>query len=204
VDHWEQIYATRPSSGVSWFQREPAMSLRLILAIASGPSTGVVDIGAGASSLVDALIRRGFRDVTVLDVAGHALAEVRRRLGEEASRVTFVEHDVLTWVPDRQYEIWHDRAVFHFLTERDDRDRYVALAAGAVRTGGYVIAATFAEVGPTQCSGLPVCRYSAGAISDVFSPSFSLVSHEREEHVTPQGIVQPFVWVVLQRVEFPR
>jgi len=200
--YWDSIYGTTASTEVSWYQHDPATSLRLIQNVApAAKATAVIDAGAGASLLVDSLLAEGFTNVTVLDVSYHALSEVRDRLGPGERHVTFVHHDVLTWNPDRQYDLWHDRAVFHFLTEPKDRTRYVELAASGVRTGGHLIVATFAEDGPTQCSGLPVHRYSADAIHDVFSRSFSLVAHEHEEHVTPKGVVQSFVWTTLNRVE---
>ena len=155
-EHWESIYSASPFSQVSWYEREPATSLRLIEEIAAGPSAAVIDIGAGASSLVDRLLAGGFRDVTVLDISRRALDEVRRRLGERALPVTFIVQDVLRWAPDRQYDIWHDRAVFHFLTEPSEREAYVDLAARSIRSGGVLVVATFAADGPTHCSGLPV------------------------------------------------
>lgn len=149
--------------------------------------------------LVDGLVARGFSDVTVLDVSQHAINEVERRLGARAARVNLVCGDVLTWVPDRRYDIWHDRAVLHFLTDPIERDRYVELAESAVRDDGTLIVATFAHDGPTQCSGLPVLRYSAAELASVFSTRFTLVAEERQEHTTPAGVIQPFTWVVLRR-----
>jgi 2-polyprenyl-3-methyl-5-hydroxy-6-metoxy-1,4-benzoquinol methylase len=198
-EHWEQVYGTRRSTDVSWFERAPVTSMRLIEQVAPGTSAAVIDIGAGASLLVDGLLARGFADLTVLDISDHALSEVRRRLAEKAQRVSFLQRDVLTWTPDRQYEVWHDRAVFHFLTVETERGRYVETATSAVRGGGTLILATFAEDGPTRCSGLAVCRYTAPDLCERFSAAFSMVHHEREEHVTPSGVVQPFTWVVLQR-----
>jgi SAM-dependent methyltransferase len=197
--HWERVHAVTTSSDVSWFERDPVTSLRLIEQAAASPVAGVIDIGAGASLLVDRLLGRGFTDLTVLDISQHALSEVRRRLGRLATRVTFLHADLLDWTPDRQYDVWHDRAVFHFLTEATDRGQYVELAASAVRSGGSLILATFADDGPTNCSGLAVRRYSAADLQEAFSSSFSMTRHELEEHVTPHGVVQPFTWVVLQR-----
>lgn len=151
--------------------------------------------------LVDRLLAAGFVDLTVLDISARALEVARERLGAGAERVHFVCHDLLTWDPDRQYAVWHDRAVFHFLTDVADRERYVALAERAVRVGGTLLVGTFAEDGPQRCSGLPVCRYAAGALSAAFAPSFHLSAHERAEHLTPQGVAQPFTWVTLRRVE---
>ena len=198
-DHWEGVYGRALSTEVSWYEGDPATSLRLIESVAATPSAAVVDVGAGASLLVDRLLAHGFTDITVLDVSERALSEVRERLGDEAAHVTFVENDVVTWRPDRQYDVWHDRAVFHFLTEPSDRARYVEIATSAVRIGGSLILATFAEDGPEQCSGLPVSRYAPENLVETFSASFSLVEDVREEHVTPWGVVQPFTWVVLRR-----
>jgi len=175
------------------------MSIRLIEANEVGSSAAVVDVGAGTSVLVDDLVALGYADVTVLDISRRALDEVRQRLGERCEGVVFVQHDVLRWEPSRRYDVWHDRAVFHFLTERNDRDRYVEVVARAVRVGGSAVLATFAEDGPTQCSGLPVAGYSAEMLAEVFSEDFSLASEDRGEHVTPGGVTQPFTWVVLRR-----
>jgi SAM-dependent methyltransferase len=197
--HWDEIYATIPVTELSWYERDPLVGLRLIGTIAPGPAASVVDVGAGSSSLVDHLLAAGFAAVTVLDVSGRALDVVRVRLGAASREVTFVEADLLAWEPGRRYDIWHDRAAFHFLTNEAARDRYVARAAGAVRAGGHLVLATFAEDGPTRCSGLPVTRYSPRELGNVFSPFFVRVAAEREEHVTPRGTVQPFTWVVLRR-----
>jgi SAM-dependent methyltransferase len=198
-DHWERVYATRSTAEVSWYEREPATSLRVIGALSLRESSAIVDVGAGASSLVDCLFAEGFRDLTVLDVSPRVLDEVRTRLGERAAAVTFVVGDVLTWEPDRQFDLWHDRAVFHFLVDVADQERYVRLAGRAVRRGGALVVAGFAEDGPSQCSGLPVRRHSADDLAATFEPLFTLVAHERERHITPAGIVQPFTWVTLRR-----
>lgn len=199
AEHWEGIYQRSPLIQLSWYERDPATSRRLIEMVASGPDTSVIDIGSGASSLVDQLLERGFTDLTVFDIARTALDQVRDRLGEAGQRVSFVEHDVLTWEPDREHGVWDDRAVFHFLTDQNERNRYSEIAANAIRPGGSLVLATFAEDGPTQCSGLLVARYSADDLRDVFMLSFSLVREEREVHLTPGGVVQPFTWVVLRR-----
>lgn len=188
---------------LSWFQREPKMSLQWISQMARATSDAIIDVGGGTSELVDRLLQQGFTDVTVLDIAAQALDRVRERLGSEGRRVHFVRHDVLTWSPERTYDVWHDRAVFHFLTDPNDRANYVALSARAVKPGGALVLATFAEDGPTHCSGLPVARYSPDTAAAVFGEAFTPVTHEREEHVTPAGVVQPFTWIVLRRVSYP-
>ena len=184
---------------MSWYEREPATSLRVIGALGLGVSAPIVDVGAGASSLVDCLLAEGFLDLTVVDVSSRVVEEVQARLGERSAAVTFVVNDVMTWKPDRRFDLWHDRAVFHFLVDTTDQDRYVRLAANAVRRGGAVVVAGFAEDGPPSCSGLPVCRHTAQDLAATFKPLFTLVTLEREEHVTPAGIVQPFTWTTLRR-----
>jgi SAM-dependent methyltransferase len=198
-EHWEHVYATRSSSSVGWYQQEPVTSLRLVEGAGRERSNGVIDVGGGASSLVDHLLADGYTDLTLLDVSQRALDEVRTRLGNEAHRVRFLQHDVLTWEPERDYDVWHDRAVFHFLTDVADRDRYADTASRALRAGGSLVVATFAADGPTECSGLPVCRYSAEDLEETFSGSFLPVGREREVHTTPGNVAQPFTWVVLRR-----
>jgi len=197
--HWEQIYETRPTDGLSWYQREPATSHRLVAAAAPDRSAAIVDVGSGMSALVDRLIDDGYHDLTLVELSGRALDEVRARLGERARFATFVRADVLDWSPDRAYDVWHDRAAFHFLTDDFDRVRYVAQAAEAVRPGGSLIVATFAADGPTHCSGLPVRGHDPDDLARTFAPAFTLESHEREEHVTPAAATQPFTWAVLCR-----
>lgn len=196
--HWESVYETKPSDEVSWFQTVPTISVELIDRWASKRGS-LVDIGSGASSLVDVLINAGWPDVTVLDISEQALKEVRARLGSHADRVSFVASDVCLWRPDRSYEVWHDRAVFHFLVQPSERDAYIALAARAVVSGGIIVIGTFAIDGPTQCSGLSTSRYDSEGIAKVFGSTFTLLHTEREDHVTPDGVVQRFLWSVLRR-----
>jgi SAM-dependent methyltransferase len=198
-EHWEQIYETRPADELSWHQRDSATSHRLVVAAAPQRSAAIVDVGSGMSVLVDRLVDDGYRDLTLVEVSAHALDGVRTRLGERARSVTFAEYDVRDWRPDRVYDVWHDRAMFHFLTDEVDRTRYVDVARGAVRPGGALIIATFAADGPTQCSGLPVKRHSAHDLAAVLGDTFTVESSEREEHITPAGVVQPFTWMVFRR-----
>jgi SAM-dependent methyltransferase len=199
-DHWRRAYRTRPPTELGWYERVPAVSLRLIEIFAPQParSTALIDVGGGASRLVDTLLERGFEDVTVLDVAAEALAQVRARLGDTRGAVRLIEHDVLSWTPDRDYDMWHDRALFHFLVQAADRARYVEIATQTVRPEGVLILGTFADDGPDHCSGLPVVRYAARDLASGFE-GFSLVWDERDDHVTPGGVVQPFTWAVLRR-----
>ena len=195
AEHWDGVFTTKAPDDVSWFQAEPATSLRLLRAYAPPPAA-VVDVGAGAGVLPDRLLAGGWTDVTVLDVSAAALGIVGERLGE---RVTYVVGDVTTWRPERRYGAWHDRAVLHFLTSPADVARYVGVAAAAVAPGGVAVVATFAPDGPESCSGLPVARYDAAALAAAFAPAFGLEHAEREEHGTPWGAVQVFTWVVLRR-----
>ena len=197
--HWNGVYATNAPSAVSWFQIEPTISLKLLRQWAS-PRRAFIDVGAGASTLVDRLLRDQWADLTVLDTSATALDIVHRRIGD-APGVSLTVADVLRWEPNRSYHAWHDRAVFHFLVEVDHRSHYVSLATRWLSPGGVLIMATFAPDGPDHCSGLPTARYDATDLAAVFGPGFDLVHTEREEHVTPGGGVQPFTWVVLRRNE---
>jgi len=196
--HWERVYETRPADEVSWFQASPATSRRLVEA-AVGLRGSVVDVGAGASRLVDLLLDDGFTDVSLLDVSARALATVKERLGGRSGSVTLVHGDVLDWAPGRTFDVWHDRAVFHFLIGEGERARYVDRVERVVAPGGSVILATFAPDGPTHCSGLPVSRHDAAGLAAQFGEEFELGHSEGEEHVTPSGAVQPFTWAVLHR-----
>lgn len=198
AEHWDDVYTSKPTDEVSWFQLEPERSLRHIIAVA-GAEQSVVDVGAGASVLVDRLLDVGFHDLTVVDISVQALSAVRDRLEGRSDAVTFECSNVLEWRPGRTFDVWHDRAVFHFLTSSDDRASYVALATSAVQTGGYLVLSTFALDGPTRCSGLEVARYDASSLAREFAPAFKLVGADREEHRTPWGVVQPFTWVMLRR-----
>ncbi len=198
AEHWDDVYRRDDLSTLSWHQREPAVSLELIDALGVDPREAVVDVGGGASSLAGRLLARSFTDVTVLDLATPALEAARNRLGPSAAQVVFVEEDVRHWRPDRRFSLWHDRALFHFFVEADDRRRYLRSLQHALAPGGAVVLATFASDGPGTCSGLPVARYDPAALASVFGPVFELVEERREEHVTPSGRVQPFTWVALR------
>ena len=197
ASHWDAVYGTRPTDSVSWYQPWPATPLRL-LDMASPLHGPVVDVGAGTSFLADALVERGWSDVTVLDVSAEAVEVVRQRLGDRAS---YIRTDLLEWEPQRRYAVWHDRAVLHFLTTPSAQQQYVAVAEAAISAGGAAVIGAFAEDGPTACSGLPTARYGPDALAALFAPSFVLEHSEREDHVTPDGVVQPFTWAVLRRSE---
>lgn len=198
--HWDAVYATRQPTEVSWYQPEPSRSLALLAEAGVGPGRTVIDVGGGDSTLVDALVARGVGPVTVLDLSGAALARARARLGPSAAGVTWIEADVTSAVlPSGAYDAWHDRAVFHFLTAPDDRARYAAIAAAAVRPGGTLIVATFAADGPTRCSGLDVARYGPDDLAREFEGPFALRRSVADVHRTPQGAEQRFTYAVFER-----
>lgn len=193
--HWEHVYSTRSPDAVSWYQPHAALSLDLIRRIGAGPATRVIDVGGGASTLVDDLLDRGVGDVTVLDISAAALHVAQERLGPAAARVHWIAGDITrVRLEPAAYDIWHDRAVFHFLTDPADRAAYVAQVRRAVRPGGHVIVATFGPDGPEQCSDLPVMRYAPQALHAQFGGQFELLDHLTEEHRTPGGAIQQFVY----------
>ena len=193
--HWEKVYETKSANTVSWFQEHAEQSLRLIRETGVPLTASIIDVGGGASTLVDDLLEAGYHSLTVLDLSGAALAAAQKRLGSQAKSVRWIEANMTNAeLPAHAYDVWHDRAVFHFLISAADRHAYVEAVLRAVKPGGHVIVATFAEDGPTQCSGLPVMRYSAGDLHAEFGSPFTLLRHEKEEHHTPTGNVQKFVY----------
>lgn len=193
--HWEQVYTTKASDSVSWFQEHADQSLRLIHNTRLGKDAAIIDVGGGTSRLVDDLVAEGYTDLTVFDLSSTALAVARQRLGKHADIVHWIEGDITrAKFPMNRFDIWHDRAVFHFLTDPADRHAYVERVLSSVRPGGHVIVATFAEDGPEKCSGLPVMRYQPETLHAVFGDTFQLVEHAKEAHHTPFGTVQQFVY----------
>lgn len=197
--HWENVYSTKRENEVSWFQEDPAPSLELIDVSKPALDSAIVDIGGGASRLVDALVAQRFRNVTVLDLSEAALAAARARLGRDADQVQWVAADVTKWHPSQTFDIWHDRAAFHFLTDPIDRAAYVAHLENAMKPGGSIIIGTFALDGPERCSGLPVNRYDARSLGETLGSGFELVSTRRHEHATPWDAVQHFQFAVFRR-----
>ncbi|MGH3434772.1 MAG: class I SAM-dependent methyltransferase [Thermocrispum sp.] len=195
--HWNAVYDTKGEDGVSWYQKKPTITLELLATLGAGLDASIIDLGGGASVVVDHLLARDYTDVSVLDVSRVALDNTRARLGAQAERVHWLHRDIFDWTPERRYDLWHDRAVFHFLIESDERDSYVDVLRSGLAPGGQVIIATFDADGPTHCSGLPVVRYGATELAEGFAPHFDLIATRREEHLTPAGLVQPFTWVVL-------
>lgn len=200
-EHWEQVYSDRKPSDVSWYQLHPEHSLALIEHCAAGSAARILDVGGGASTLADHLLDAGYRHISVLDIAHKAIERAQARLGSRAGTVTWIEQDITSPLTGEAWDIWHDRAVFHFLTEPEARTRYIANLKQALRPGGNAIIATFAEDGPTECSGLQVVRYSPESLSDVMGNALRLVETLQEEHHTPHGGVQRFVYCRFIRMQ---
>lgn len=199
--HWDAVYSSKPDVETSWHRPSAAMSVRLLaqaVASAHAEPGSVVDVGAGTSTLVDELLVAGWSSVTLLDVSAVALAQTRARLADRAD-VQFVVCDLLAWRPAGDFDAWHDRAVFHFLVEREQQERYVGTAARAIRPGGVLVVGTFGPDGPEQCSGLPVARHDVASIETLFAPDFELLTGEIEVHRTPWGAEQQFTWATLRR-----
>jgi SAM-dependent methyltransferase len=198
--HWQNVYQTKDEKTVSWFQERPDISLDLIHATEVDISASIIDIGGGASRLADALIGEGFNALSVLDLSEKALATTKARLGTKAAQVQWIVADITNWQPFQTYDVWHDRAALHFLTDPKDRAAYVERVLKAVRIGGHVIIGTFAPDGPERCSGLPVVRHDAASLGDLLGASFTLTETRRHDHQTPAGAIQKFQFCRFQRV----
>ncbi len=198
ADFWEGVHGTKPVDGVSWWQSVPSLSLGLVDQTQVPTTAGIIDVGAGWSTLVDHLVERGYHDLTAIDLSVTALRIVRERLGPAGADVVLQVADVLDLDPGRTYRLWHDRAVFHFLTELDERDDYRASLDRCLDPDGWVVVATFGPDGPTTCSGLPIVRYTHAELAAEF-PGYTLVDTAGEDHVTPWGTAQQFTAVLLRR-----
>lgn len=199
--HWNDVYSDKAVDETSWYQPRAEASMRLLteaVTLATAGPGSAVDVGAGTSTLADELLAAGWSPVTVLDVSATALEQTRARLGADAD-VRFVVADILEWQPDDTFDAWHDRAVFHFLTQPEDQARYVDSAARAVRPGGLLVIGTFGPGGPEQCSGLPVARHDVTSLEALFDSHFELLTSEVEVHLTPWGAEQQFTWASLRR-----
>ena len=198
-EHWTRVYAEKSPDAVSWYQAETEPSLRALDRFGAGPSSSLIDVGGGASNLVDALLDRGWTDITVLDIAATALEAAKARLGANGDKVHWQVADITDWRPERKYDVWHDRAVFHFLTQPEQRQAYREALAEGLADGGLLIIATFALDGPERCSGLPVQRYSPETLTSELGNRFELIEAWPEEHVTPWGSAQSFNWCAFRR-----
>ncbi len=197
--HWQNVYRTKGEGEVSWSQPSPEPSLGLIETFAPGRDASIIDIGGGTSRLVDGLHARGYRHLSVLDLSEAALQSAQDRLGADAAFVQWIAADATKWQPPKAFDIWHDRAAFHFLVDPRDREAYLARLRKGVKEGGHAIIATFALDGPEKCSGLPVQRYDHVALGKTLGPEFALMHHQPHHHVTPWGAVQSFQFSVFRR-----
>lgn len=194
-EYWENVYLTKSPDKVSWFQEHAEQSLRLIENTKLPLSASIIDVGGGASTLVDDLVLKGYSSITVLDLSTTAMLSAKERLKSNAAKVNWVEADILeAALPIAAYDLWHDRAVFHFLTKQEQRNAYILAVERSVKPGGHIIIATFAEDGPTQCSGLPVNRYTAEQLHSEFGSAFKFIKQEKEGHSTPFGTLQKFIY----------
>jgi|SRR5581483_1300942 len=198
-DHWEKIYTEKQPDQVSWFQTTPTKSLELITFAGTPRDGSIIDVGGGASVLVDRLLNAGFKNITVLDISNTALEYAKKRLGDRSKLVKWQVKDVTEFNPLIKFDLWHDRAVFHFLTEEEDRKKYSAKVSSAIKPGGYLILASFAPDGPEKCSNLTVCRYDAGHIHRELGTDFELIREENEGHMTPWNKEQKFRYFLFRR-----
>ena len=199
TQHWDSVWTDTIVESTSWFQPEVQGTVNLVVARADLPD-GVIDIGGGASPLVDALLEFGFTDVSVLDISAAALAHSKNRLGEDARRVDWILGDICAWHPIRKYRVWHDRALLHFLNDPEDQFAYANTAASAITAGGTLLVSTFARSGPTRCSGLPVTRHDATSLSEIFRSNFELMSVTDSTHMTPWRDEQRFTTAEFRRL----
>lgn len=197
--HWDGVYDRAAETRLGWFQETPAISLELAEIAGLRANTSVIDIGGGASRLIDHLIGRGLHDLSVLDLSRNALDAARRRLGERAEEVSWIASDITLWSPTREYDLWHDRAVFHFLTDPDSRAAYLSRLDRCLRPGGHAIIATFAPDGPETCSGLPVVRYSPDSLAETLGGRFTLLTHRFSLHHTPGGKPQSYQFSLFRK-----
>lgn len=197
-EHWEKVYETKTPDQVSWTQHVPQPSLDLINNLQLPTSANIIDIGGGDSRLVDFLLDAGFENITVLDISDKALQRAKQRLGKRAEKVTWIESDILMFKPERKYDLWHDRAAFHFLTTTEQTSAYARIAEAAV--AGYMIVGSFSDEGPEKCSGLPISRYSETSLPAVFKNAFRKINCFKEDHNTPFNTVQNFVFCSFERI----
>jgi 2-polyprenyl-3-methyl-5-hydroxy-6-metoxy-1,4-benzoquinol methylase len=199
VNHWEHIYKTKALNEVSWYQPKPETSLSFFTELQVSPEAKILDVGGGDSFLVDYLLDLGYLDLTVLDISATAIERAKSRLGERAKQVKWIVSDILDFVPQEQYDVWHDRAAFHFLTEDKEVEHYVETTAQGIADNGVLILGTFSENGPKKCSGIPIQQYSESSMIDALQTAFSPIRCISVEHPTPFNTVQQFTFCSFRR-----
>lgn len=197
--HWEKIYSTKAEEEVSWFQPYPKTSMAFVDLFNLPFTANIIDIGGGDSHFADALLAKGYQNIWVLDISANAIERAKKRLGEKASIVHWIVSDVAEFIPPVQFDFWHDRAAFHFLTTEEKIYKYVSIAEDAIKQNGYLILGTFSENGPKKCSGLEVKQYSEASMSARFEIAFKRIKCIREDHITPSNIIQNFLFCSFQK-----
>lgn len=200
-EHWENVWTTKKSNEVSWYQEYPQTSINLILPTNPSKDAKIIDVGGGDSNLAETLFDLGFKNITVLDISANALERAKKRLGNKSGMITWIESDILEFENDNRYDIWHDRALLHFLASEENLKNYVKLVKQHVMQGGYLIISTFSTKGPIKCSGLDTRQYSEESIKELFSNEFEHIKSFEEEHVTPRGMGQIFTWNVFRKTK---
>ena len=197
--HWENIYKTKQTEEVSWYQAHPESSLKMIEAAKLPRNAAIIDVGGGDSRLIDCLIERGYENLTILDISGEALKRAKERLGNLGQKVQWIEADITEFNPSEKFQFWHDRAVFHFLTDPKDRSRYLSVMERSLAFPAWIMIAAFAADGPKKCSGLAVQRYSHKSLQETLGPEYQMKVSDQETHLTPQGYQQKFVYTLFRK-----
>ncbi|MFV8838359.1 class I SAM-dependent methyltransferase [Salinimicrobium soli] len=198
-EHWDKVYETKPCTEVSWYEPMPETSLACIAECNLEKDAAIIDIGGGDSFLAEFLVAREFTDVTVVDISEKAIERAKERLGENAEKINWIVADAVTFNPEKKYDLWHDRAAFHFLTKEEDVTQYMETVKRALKHGGFVILGTFSEKGPTRCSGLEIKQYSIGQMQKLFSDGFITMNCKNVDHKTPSGATQNFTFCTFKK-----
>jgi len=198
-EHWEKIYATKQPTDVSWFQVYPKTSMEFVAAFDLKKEAAIIDVGGGDSNFVDSLLEKGFTNITVLDISANAIERAKKRLGEKADLVKWIVSDVTDFIPPEQYDFWHDRAAFHFLTSEELTDKYVSIAEKGIAEKGFLVLGTFSESGPKKCSALDIHQYSEKSLSYKFEKEFNRIKCIKEDHTTPFNTTQNFLFCSFQK-----
>ena len=193
-EHWENVFSTKQETEVSWYQQYPKTSIDLIKNLQLPFNAKIIDVGGGDSYLIDALLALGYTNLYLLDISSNAIDRIKNRLGAQASKVTFIVSDILDFVPNDSFDVWHDRASFHFLTDKQDIEKYVLVVSNAINTDGKLIIGTFSENGPKKCSGLEISQYNEETITQLFENKFNKIECIIEEHQTPFDTIQNFIF----------
>lgn len=198
-EHWENVFATKQETDVSWFQPYPKTSIEFLELFKLPLDANIIDVGGGDSHFVDALLEKGYRNIYLLDISANAVERTKKRLGEKAENVSFIVSDITEFKPETKFDFWHDRAAFHFLTGEEKISKYVSLAEQSINKNGYLILGTFSNEGPKKCSGLEIKQYSEGSMSNRFEVGFNRIKCIREDHLTPFNTTQNFLFCSFQR-----